>query len=326
MAGSVGLVQFNQGDDVTSAEFREGLNAIAQQAADGTAWAFGFGLIGSFSPGTGFTLAFDEALLPTMRKEHFIAKITAAATDDGGYEWVEMETTGENELGEKADGRTGVAADGEADPPVGSTLAYDYNGNKNLKVDRIVTMWEVEDTSGAKRYWIEAGGGADFIVAKITVAADDVYSWEEVNQFGITIVGGRTGDGNLREINFRSNIAPGHFVLIWPDPAVDGGYLFDRGEGIGGPGMSELGNAGGTTTGGVLSWDRTRGESGDRVGVAISVVTDVWWNDTNGKLMMAKRGMGFDSGGRLLYITTSGPYIEVTAAEDCPPPDVEEEE
>jgi hypothetical protein len=306
MAGSVGLVQFNQGDDVCSAEFREGLNAVAQQAADGTAWAFGFGLIGSYSPGTGFTLAFDEALLPVIRKESFLARITAAANDDLGYEWKEMETTGEFTIAEKTNGRKSTQADEEADPPTAAKdLAYDLNGSSSIPVDRNVIMWEIEDTGGIKRYWID-GGGSDFIEAEITDYDEGYHSWEQVG-------GTQTGTLNLREINGR-RITPGHKVLIWPDPNDAGKYLFDRGEGVsGGDGEVEIipGDGGGGT------WDRTTDTTAR--GGGMKFIGALRYSD--GQLQAVIGAMSWDSSGRITQASAGdwSEYEIIFEAEECPP-------
>ncbi len=155
MAGSVGLVYFEQGDDMTAPEFRERLNVLAQQGADATAWNFGYGLIGAYTPGTGFTLAVDDQLVPHVETA-FLAEITEV--DGKAASWKEMERTGTDSFGEKSGGRTGYIDDA-GDSHDGESAAYEINGREGVAVGTRVMMWEVASKDGTTRYEYDLGTG-----------------------------------------------------------------------------------------------------------------------------------------------------------------------
>jgi hypothetical protein len=180
MAGSVGLVQFEAGDEISSAEFRERLNAIAQQGADATAWNFGFGLIGAYTPGTGFTLAVDEQLVPPVVEGAFLAQVTAV--DGAACSWVEVERAGVGGTwSEKEGGRAGFIEDEEHEAPINA--GYEINGREGVAVGTRVVMWPVSDTSGVMRYQYDLGTGLVGDTVELgdeTAGADDALgdSWE----------------------------------------------------------------------------------------------------------------------------------------------------
>ncbi len=141
MAGSIVRVAFKQGDDITDRVFRESLNTLAMQAGDACSWSFGFGLIGSYSPGTGFTLAVDQSKMPTVRRNSFLAKITSNSST--AHAWTEVVSTGAGTWADKTGGRSGTTS---VNP------AYEINGRKGLPANWRVIMWEVVDTAGTTRY------------------------------------------------------------------------------------------------------------------------------------------------------------------------------
>jgi hypothetical protein len=144
MPGAPVRVEFRQGDYVEDPQFRESLNAVAGQAADGVSWQFGFGLQGAYSPGLGFTLALDPTLIPQVRRNSFVAKITG--NSGAAHAWTEQATTGAGTWADKSGGRTGTTS---------ARSGYQINGRRGYPSGWLVIMWEVIDTSNVTRYEFE---------------------------------------------------------------------------------------------------------------------------------------------------------------------------
>lgn len=146
MPGAVGLVQFEAGQSLTAPEFRERLNAIAEQAADGTQLSVGPGLIHAYSPGIGHTIAIDVEAVnrPTERLFAMITGNSSGAL----YTWTERVFNGSAWI--------------EPDEPLSSDdegNAFEVQARAGVPDGTIVELIPVIRSDGASGYVFDLGLG-----------------------------------------------------------------------------------------------------------------------------------------------------------------------
>jgi hypothetical protein len=160
---------FQPGDEIEDPAFREKLNTVARMAADGTSWAFGFGLLGAYSAGTGFTLAFDEGLLRQFQ---------------AGVQFTEVEITGDD-----GEYHSWAAVVGDQ---TGTLNLREINGRR-ITPGHKVLIWP--DPNDAEKYLFDRGEGVGDGAFTIIIEGEDAEgtvgtSWDRrtaASPDGVTI-------------------------------------------------------------------------------------------------------------------------------------------